>query len=247
MSAKFLTSTALDLTGVTNTVLEYRRWLGVDDSSLDAASVLVRNDAFTFDSVWSHDGAAISESEWSLESHDISAFADDEPQVYLYWVMGGTNGSVTYPGWNIDDVRVWGSPPEPSCVGAPGEVENLGFPLDKETLAWVRPAEMGGPVAPIYDVLRSELGHDFLNAAICVESDDGTDTVAIDSDQPAAAGVFYYLVRAENACGAGSPGEDSSGTPRPRSLANPFRSPLRNRLGCRRGAAARSRSCRPRR
>jgi hypothetical protein len=38
---------------------------------------------------------------------DISGYADHQPTVYLRWVMGPTDGSVTYPGWNIDDVEIW--------------------------------------------------------------------------------------------------------------------------------------------
>jgi hypothetical protein len=34
--------------------------------------------------------------------------ADDQPTVYIRWTMGPTDGSVTYPGWNIDDVSLLG-------------------------------------------------------------------------------------------------------------------------------------------
>ena len=50
----------------------------------------------------------------------VSAVADDQATVYVRWVMGTTDGSVTYPGWNIDDIQITGvavPPPPPVCVG----------------------------------------------------------------------------------------------------------------------------------
>ena len=45
---------------------------------------------------------------WTLVTYDISAVADNQPAVYLRWGMGPTDSSVTFPGWNIDDVSVTG-------------------------------------------------------------------------------------------------------------------------------------------
>jgi len=211
LSARFLTTGAIDLTGVTGTVLEYRRWLGVDGATSDGASVLVRT-GFSFNTAWLHSGAAVSESEWSLQSHDISAWADDEPQVHLSWLMGATDGSVTYPGWNLDDIRILGVLPPSVCSDAPAEVPFVGF-ADVETLQWVPPVDSGG-VAPTYDTLRSSSASDFDGAAICVEADDGSDAIAVDATNPLSGGLFYYLIRAETPCGDGSLGELTGGTPR---------------------------------
>ena len=51
-------------------------------------------------------------------------------------------------------------------------------------------------------------------ASSCVEEDDGSDTAAVDADEPVSGGVFYYLARAENACpsGLGSLGAGSDGS-----------------------------------
>jgi hypothetical protein len=123
--------------------------------------------------------------------------------------MGTTNGSVTYPGWNIDDIRIWGVLPDAECLASPGEVGTIRFLSDGATMVWQRPADMGGPITPVYDVLRSSLPDDFVTAAVCVETDDGTDAVAADTDSLAPGDLFYYLVRAENDCGSGSLGEGS--------------------------------------
>ena len=70
---------------------------------------------------------------------------------------------------------------------------------------------MGGPLAPRYDVIRADAPDDFVAGGFCVESNDGDDAVATDTAIPAAGAVQYYLVRAENDCGAGAVGPASGG------------------------------------
>jgi hypothetical protein len=64
-----------------------------------------------------------------------------------------------------------------------------------------------------YDVIRSGVGSDFVDAGICLASDAGPDTVANDADVPPKGTIFFYLVRAQNVCGAGIARTDSTGTP----------------------------------
>ena len=84
------------------------------------------------------------------------------------------------------------------------------------TLSWSAPAQAGGDLAPVYDVLRSGSGSDFVSATDCLESADGSDRTAIDSATPPAGVIRFYLVRPLNGCGAASDGlgADSAGTPR---------------------------------
>ena len=49
--------------------------------------------------------------------HDISAVADDVATVYVRWGTGPTDYSVSYPGWNIDDVEIWGVAARTTCPG----------------------------------------------------------------------------------------------------------------------------------
>jgi hypothetical protein len=98
---------------------------------------------------------------------------------------------------------------------APGEVRDLLFQEDSQTLTWSAPADPGG-ITVAYDTLRSEAAGDFGAAAVCVETDDSSNRSSVDAAVPADGGVFFYLVRAENACpaGQGSLGARSDGTPR---------------------------------
>lgn len=108
-SVHYLTTTAIDLSDVSNTQLQFYRWLGVGHSSNDNASLEVSNDGVTWSPVWTHEGSAITESHWSLQRYDTSLVADAQSTVYLRWAMGETGDEKTFPGWNIDDIRILGS------------------------------------------------------------------------------------------------------------------------------------------
>jgi hypothetical protein len=209
---EYLQTTKLDLSEATGTRIEFQRWLGV--SSGDRAALEISTDTVEWETVWENT-STVDESSWSLQSYDVSLLADGQPQVIFRWVMGPSNATTTYPGWNIDDVRIWGIGPVQGCLDAPGEVETLTFWSDKTTLDWMPPAELGGAVAPVYDVVRSNAGDDFTGNVTCIQADDGANTYAVDPEPPAVNTVFYYLVRAENECGPGSAGQDSGGVERP--------------------------------
>ena len=104
----------------------------------------------------------------------------------------------------------------PTIWHVPGEVLGVLFGADKVTSSWAAPADVGGLAGSVrYDTIRSPSGLNFSSgAAVCVETDDGSDLVAGDLDLPGPGEVLHYLVRAENDCGAGSLGDGTSG-PRP--------------------------------
>ncbi len=102
-----LISGPIDLSGITGVTVKFQRWLGVEQPSYDHASFEVSNDGVNFTTVWAN-GVTISDGAWTQVSYDISAVADDQATVYLAWVMGTTDGSWRYCGWNIDDIEIWG-------------------------------------------------------------------------------------------------------------------------------------------
>ena len=117
MAEETLTSTAIDCTGKTGVRVNFRRWLGVESASFDQANFQVSNDGSVWNTIWAHSGSAINESSWSPQGYDISAVADNQATVYLRWTMGTTDGSVTYHGWNIDDVSLSSIVTAPACSG----------------------------------------------------------------------------------------------------------------------------------
>ncbi|HJQ96727.1 MAG TPA: putative metal-binding motif-containing protein [Candidatus Polarisedimenticolaceae bacterium] len=104
---------------------------------------------------------------------------------------------------------------------APGEVRSLLMSHDKvnnvTNISWLAPTNIGGTAASItYDTVRSVNPSNFVGIGVCVESNNGPNTVAADPVAPTVGQRFYYLIRGENACpsGQGSLGNQSNGTPR---------------------------------
>jgi hypothetical protein len=103
-----LTTTAMDCTDVTGAELRFQRWLGVESSSYDHATIQGSTDGTTWVTIWDHSGGAISDAAWQAQALDVSDLADGAPTFYVRWLMGPTDTSVTYPGWNLDNVELWG-------------------------------------------------------------------------------------------------------------------------------------------
>jgi hypothetical protein len=113
---QYLTTTVLDCSNLTAVELRFWRWLGVEVT--DHAGIEVSTDGTTWATVWSNI-TTISEATWSRQVYSLGATADHQPTVYIRWVMGPTDVSVTYPGWNIDDIEIWALTPAP---GLPGDL-----------------------------------------------------------------------------------------------------------------------------
>lgn len=108
MSVQYLTTTALNCSTLDQTELRFRRRLGIESSQYDQANIQVSNNGTSWTTVWTHSGGSFNETTWSLQTFNISAVADGASTVYIRWGLGPTDSSVTYPGWNIDDIEIWG-------------------------------------------------------------------------------------------------------------------------------------------
>ncbi len=124
----------------------------------------------------------------------------------------------------------------PLCVAADGDGDLWPAVCDCDDVngsVWATPGEALGltaasgtewhfspPLAPggsvfVYDLIRSLVRYDFMTATVCIGAPDPAQPARTDFDVPALNQVFYYLVRAHNACpnGDGPLGTDSSGLP----------------------------------
>jgi hypothetical protein len=121
MSEQYLTTTAIDCSNLTQVQLKFRRWLNVETATYDHAYVRVSNDGSSWTTSWqnpSGSGNHVTDSSWGLQSYDISSVADDQATVYVRWVIGTTDSSWRFSGWNIDDVEIWGvEPSDTDCNG----------------------------------------------------------------------------------------------------------------------------------
>jgi len=104
--AEYLQTTAFSCAGLRGVRLQFQRWLGVEDSAFDHATVEVSNNGVTWTRIWENGDSSMADQRWTLVTYDISAVADMQPTVYVRWGMGPTDSSITYCGWNIDDVKI---------------------------------------------------------------------------------------------------------------------------------------------
>jgi hypothetical protein len=112
-----LTTGAIDCSRLLESELRFWRWLGVERNAYDHASVEISTDGSSWTTLWENPSSTVSDNDWTPVTLDISNNADGEPTVYLRWVMGPTDGSTTYPGWNIDDIEIWAVVTTPFCPG----------------------------------------------------------------------------------------------------------------------------------
>jgi C1A family cysteine protease len=101
-----LTSEVIDCTDLFDVHLKFWRWLGVEQSLYDHAYVRVSNNGTDWTTVWENT-STVSDAAWQQVDYDITAVAGGQPEVYLRWTMGTTDGGWNYCGWNIDDIEVW--------------------------------------------------------------------------------------------------------------------------------------------
>lgn len=145
MGEETLTSEAIDCTGLFDTHLKFYRWLGVESPTYDHARVRVSNDGVNFVDVWSN-GEEIQDTSWVPMDLDISDIADDQPTVYLQWVMGTTDSGWTWCGWNIDDIQI-------EALG--GEDPPLVLVLPNGTPEYVAPQTVTPITVNIFDGLET--------------------------------------------------------------------------------------------
>jgi hypothetical protein len=138
-----------------------------------------------------------------LTPSDVVYLADQDTndvfELYRAALDGDADGDAVADGLDclVYDAGVWGIPGEATAL----MLSHTGGVGGTTTLFWTAPSS--GGTAFVYDTVRTSIRSDFQTIAICVESDDGPNTTATDTDTPASGGAFYYLVRAANPCGSG--------------------------------------------
>ena len=105
-ATEWLISPAIDASQGSQTRLEFRRWLQVEQNAYDRAFIQVSADGQNWSTVWANPDSTITDSDWQLVEYDISGVADRRQAVAIRWGLGPTDVGWTYAGWNIDDVRV---------------------------------------------------------------------------------------------------------------------------------------------
>ena len=107
-----LTTPALNLTGKSNCVVQFQRWLNSDDSLFRAGGTLPRGHE---PQPHAHLGQRFGANGIGMDGpnhYDISALADNQPTVYLRWTYRiPSRPARPMSGWNIDDVEISATAP----------------------------------------------------------------------------------------------------------------------------------------
>ena len=111
MPAHDLETNVVNCSGSTSVKLSFWRWLGVETREYDDAAIQISNDGSTWHDIWINPEEELADQAWTYQEFDISAYADDQPNLRIRWVMGATDGGWVYCGWNIDDVMIYSSIP----------------------------------------------------------------------------------------------------------------------------------------
>jgi len=106
MTPAYLTTGYVDCTDLIDVTLSFQRWLGVESSTYDHAQLQINTNGILWTTIWENEASTLNETSWTEQSYDLSALADGEPAMRLRWVLGPTDSSVTYSGWNIDDIAI---------------------------------------------------------------------------------------------------------------------------------------------
>lgn len=115
-------SPKVDVTGIGNVRLQYRRWLSVEDGHFDAATIYVNGEM-----AWSNHASANEndadihhqDREWRFQDIDLSKYVDDDGSVQVEFEIASDQG-LNMGGWTIDDfciVAYEGSAPNDSVCG----------------------------------------------------------------------------------------------------------------------------------
>ncbi len=195
----WLLSPTVDCTDYTGVTLALRRWLAVERSNggqWDHASIEVNGTE-----VWqSPSGADLNDGAWIDQQIDISALADNNPAVAVRFVLH-SDVSVTFGGWNIDDVKITGigpgTPTGVAGVAPPARVilhANRPNPFNPLTVIRYEIPFSDHVELAVFDV-RGRLVRKLIDGA----ADAGAHEVVWDGDaatgDAAASGVYFYRLR----------------------------------------------------
>jgi Fungalysin metallopeptidase (M36)/Calx-beta domain len=104
----YLTAGPFNFAGFGNVMLQFERWLNSDAQPYASATIDASSDGTNWFSVFTNGPVQITDSAWTNCQYDISAFADNQPAVYVRWGYQISAGAFPYSGWNIDDIAFLG-------------------------------------------------------------------------------------------------------------------------------------------
>jgi MYXO-CTERM domain-containing protein len=140
-----LSSVPIDVSGLDRVVVQYRRWLNVEDGVYDVASVYANDEV-----VWSNHATNqrqgdehTQDTDWVLHTLVVDGPGDS---LTLGWEID-SDGGLEFGGWNVDDVCVY-------AVEGPDLARVADFAasddeIERVTLSWTQPDAPGATTAVV--------------------------------------------------------------------------------------------------
>ncbi|UCG70754.1 MAG: right-handed parallel beta-helix repeat-containing protein, partial [Thermoplasmata archaeon] len=106
-AAHWLTSPVIDCSGFSSVRFSFWRWLGLQEKTYDDAFIQVYN-GMAWVNIWQNDYQNIVDYSWKYIEFDVSAYAANNPNFQVRFGLGATDYSISFCGWNLDDVLICG-------------------------------------------------------------------------------------------------------------------------------------------
>jgi spore coat protein CotH len=105
----YFTTAAIDARGYEDLTLSFHRWLIVEPSSNDRATIEISNNGTSWTEIWRNPQFDFTfDQSWVPQTFALPPLADNTQTLFIRWGMGPTNQFGEYPGWNLDDIRITG-------------------------------------------------------------------------------------------------------------------------------------------
>ncbi len=188
-----ITSPEVDLLWYQGVMVQYQRWLGIEDGYFDRASILADGEI-----VWSNWGTDASggeehhiDTQWMPHSVALGAAADDYV-VAVSWELE-SDGGLAYGGWNLDDVCVYAPATADNRLGIIDFVASDDADSDAVVMTWTHPRH--APVEQVKVVRRADRYPGSVDDGDVVYTEDApTPGAAAEAVDETALGSFYYAV-----------------------------------------------------
>ena len=140
----FATTGPINLTNLGGVSIQFKSWLNCDYQPFCGVAVQVSTDGVNWTSVLSNGSNEVVQYAWEFIDADLSSYFDGHTTGYLRFGYETTAGVYPYSGWNLDDIKLLGTPTNRITISLPSYESQEGGAVMTATVSIVPPPS--GPV-----------------------------------------------------------------------------------------------------